>query len=122
MNTFNEMSIAANCNNIKQKEFRMVDLLKKTLYVSLGIITMTKERVEEVAKKVASEAKLSESEGKQFIDEVLKRSDEIKESIDKIVNEKTTVFLKTMNIPTRSEMNALELRIKKLELNNSQDK
>ncbi|HEX2959884.1 MAG TPA: phasin family protein [Chitinispirillaceae bacterium] len=100
----------------------MVDLLKKTLYVSLGIITMTKERVEEVAKKVASEAKLSESEGKQFIDEVLKRSDEIKESIDKIVNEKTTVFLKTMNIPTRSEMNALELRIKKLELNNSQDK
>lgn len=100
----------------------MVDLLKKTLYVSLGIITMTKERVEELAKKVASEAKLSESEGKQFIDEVLKRSDEIKESIDKIVSEKTTALLKTMNIPTRTEMNALELRVKKLELNNSQDK
>lgn len=100
----------------------MVDLLKKTLYVSLGILTMTKERVEELAKKVASEAKLSESEGKQFIDEVLKRSDEIKESIDKIVNEKTTLLLKTMNIPTRSEMNELELRVKKLELNNSQDK
>jgi polyhydroxyalkanoate synthesis regulator phasin len=100
----------------------MVELLKKTLYVSLGIITMTKERVEDLAKKVASEAKLSESEGKQFIDEVLKRSDEIKESIDKIVNEKTTAFLKTMNIPTRSEMNTLELRVKKLELNNSKDK
>jgi len=100
----------------------MVDLLKKTLYVSLGIITMTKERVEELAKKVASEAKLSESEGKQFIDEVLKRSDEIKESIDKIVNQKTTALLKTMNIPTRTEMNALELRVKKLELNNSQGK
>lgn len=100
----------------------MVDLLKKTLYVSLGVITMTKERLEDLAKKVASEAKLSESEGKQFIDEVLKRSDEIKESIDKIVNEKTTSLLKTMNIPTRTEMNALELRVKKLELNNSQDK
>jgi polyhydroxyalkanoate synthesis regulator phasin len=100
----------------------MVDLLKKTLYVSLGVVTMTKDRVEELAKKVASEAKLSESEGKQFIDEVLKRSDEIKESIDKIVSEKTTALLKTMNIPTRTEMNALELRVKKLELNNSQDK
>lgn len=99
----------------------MVELLKKTLYVSLGIITMTKERVEDLAKKVASEAKLSESEGKQFIDEVLKRSDEIKESIDKIVSEKTTSLLKTMNIPTRTEMNALELRVKKLELH-SQDK
>ncbi len=101
----------------------MVELLKKTLYVSLGVITMTKERLEELAKKVASEAKLSESEGKQFIDEVLKRSDEIKESIDKIVSEKTTALLKTMNIPTRTEMNALELRVKKLELNNtSQEK
>jgi polyhydroxyalkanoate synthesis regulator phasin len=104
-----------------ERGIKMVELLKKTLYVSLGIITMTKERVEDLAKKVASEAKLSESEGKQFIDEVLKRSDEIKESIDKIVNEKTTVLLKTMNIPTRTEMNALELRVKKLELH-SQDK
>jgi polyhydroxyalkanoate synthesis regulator phasin len=104
-----------------ERGIKMVELLKKTLYVSLGIITMTKERLEDLAKKVASEAKLSESEGKQFIDEVLKRSDEIKESIDKIVNEKTTVLLKTMNIPTRTEMNALELRVKKLELH-SQDK
>jgi polyhydroxyalkanoate synthesis regulator phasin len=104
-----------------ERGIKMVELLKKTLYVSLGIITMTKERVEDLAKKVASEAKLSESEGKQFIDEVLKRSDEIKESIDKIVSEKTTVLLKTMNIPTRTEMNALELRVKKLELH-SQDK
>lgn len=99
----------------------MVDLLKKTLYVSLGIISMTKEKVEDLAKKVASEAKLSESEGKQFVDEVLKRSDEIRESIEKIVSDKTTAILKTMNIPTRSELNALEARVKKLELNSSQE-
>jgi polyhydroxyalkanoate synthesis regulator phasin len=61
----------------------MVDLLKKTLYVSMGIVSMTKEKVEDLAKKVASEAKLSESEGKQFVDDVLKKSDEIKESIEK---------------------------------------
>jgi polyhydroxyalkanoate synthesis regulator phasin len=99
----------------------MVDLLKKTLYVSLGIISMTKEKVEDLAKKVASEAKLSESDGKQFVDEVLKRSDEIRELIEKIVSDKTTTILKTMNIPTRSELNALEARVKKLELNSSQE-
>lgn len=99
----------------------MVDLLKKTLYVSMGIVSMTKEKVEDLAKKVASEAKLSESEGKQFVDDVLKKSDEIKESIEKIVNEKVTAVLKTMNIPSRSELNALELRVKKLEQNCKQE-
>jgi polyhydroxyalkanoate synthesis regulator phasin len=99
----------------------MVDLLKKTLYVSLGIVSMTKERVEDLAKKIASEAKLSEGEGKQFVDEVLKRSDEIRETIEKMVNEKTTALLKSMNIPTRSELNALETRVKKLEMKNNQD-
>ncbi|MBN1602183.1 MAG: phasin family protein [Chitinispirillaceae bacterium] len=99
----------------------MVDLLKKTLYVSMGIMSMTKEKVEDLAKKVASEAKLSEGEGKQFVDDVLKKSDEIKESIEKIVNEKVAAIFKTMNIPNRSELNALELRVKKLEQNCNQE-
>jgi BMFP domain-containing protein YqiC len=36
-----------------------------------------------------------------------------------MVNEKTTALLKSMNIPTRSELNALETRVKKLELKNN---
>ena len=93
----------------------MIDLLKRTLYVSVGIVSMTKEKVEELGKKIAEEAKLSETEGKQFVDELLKKSDETKAYIEKMIAEKTEAALKMLNIPSREELAKLEERISKLE-------
>jgi len=44
----------------------MMDTLKKGMHVGLGLASMTKDKVEALAKDLAANAKLSEDEGKKF--------------------------------------------------------
>ena len=94
----------------------MLDLLKKSVYASIGLAVMTRERAEEIGKRLAQEAKMSEGEGRQFVDELIKKSDEARASMEKMINERVEGTLKKLNIPSRTELNALENRIRKLEL------
>lgn len=99
----------------------MVELLKKSVYATIGIALMTREKAEEIGKKVAEEAKLSESEGKQFVDELLKRADETRKSFEQLVEKQVTAILKKINIPTRKEMEELDLRLRKLETSSGRE-
>jgi polyhydroxyalkanoate synthesis regulator phasin len=98
----------------------MVDMLKKSVFATIGIALMTREKAEEIGKKVASEAKLSESEGKQFVDELLKRVDETRHSLEKTVAHYVETALKKVNIVSRKEFEELDTRIRKLENNPDQ--
>lgn len=99
----------------------MVEMLKKSIYATVGIAMLTRDKVEEAGRKIASEARLSETEGKQFVDELLKRADETRASLEKTVSGQVDAALKKLNIPARSELAALELRVRALESANRQD-
>lgn len=89
----------------------MVDLLKKSVLTAVGFAVMTSEKIEELGKKMAEDAKLSEQEGKQFVDELKKKGDDAKLALEKLINEKVELALKALSIPARSELNALEKRV-----------
>jgi polyhydroxyalkanoate synthesis regulator phasin len=89
----------------------MIDLLKKSVLTAVGLAVMTGEKIEELGKKIAEDAKLSEQEGKQFVDELKKKGDETKLALEKLINEKVELALKALSIPTRSEFSAIEKRI-----------
>jgi polyhydroxyalkanoate synthesis regulator phasin len=93
----------------------MVEMLKKSIYATIGIALMTREKAEELGKKVAEEARLSEVEGKQFIDELLKRAEETRAAFEKIVESKVAAAMGRLNVPTKKQLEELELRIRKLE-------
>ena len=93
----------------------MVELLKKSVYATIGIALMTREKAEEVGKKVAEEARLSETEGKQFVDELISRAEEARAALEKTVEKQVEAALHKVNLPTRAEVEALELRLRKLE-------
>jgi len=96
----------------------MVDLLKKSVLTAVGLAVMTGEKIEELGKKIAEDAKLSEQEGKQFVDELKKKGDETKLALEKLINEKVELALKALSIPARSEFTALEKRLTVLEHKN----
>ncbi len=54
----------------------MVDLIKKAFYTGLGLAVLTKDKAEEMVRDIAEQAKLSESEGKELVDSLMKQSDE----------------------------------------------
>ena len=93
----------------------MMEILKKTLLTGIGLAALTKEKVEELAKKLADEAKLSEEEGKKLINDLVKQSDKARKNLEDQVEKAVKETLDKLNIPSRDEMNKLKLRLDKLE-------
>jgi polyhydroxyalkanoate synthesis regulator phasin len=93
----------------------MVELIKKTVLAGVGLAFMTKEKAEEAAKKIVLEAKIAEGEGKKFVDELLKKSEEARKSVEKLVDTAVHTAVTKLDIPTRTEIKKLENRIRELE-------
>ena len=93
----------------------MLESLKKALYAGVGLAFVTRDKIEEMAKKLAEEAKLSEGEGKKLVDEFLKKSEDAKAALEKMVSATVGSALDRLDIPKRSELKALEARIAALE-------
>ena len=58
------------------KEIEMIDLIKKALYTGVGLAVLTKEKAEELVQELTKQAKLSEQEGKELFDGLLKQSEQ----------------------------------------------
>jgi polyhydroxyalkanoate synthesis regulator phasin len=93
----------------------MFDLLKKTILTGIGIASMTKDKIEELGKKISKESKLTEEEGKKMVNDLLKQSEKARKDLEFQVQKLVKNALEKLDIPTRDELNRLEKRIKKLE-------
>jgi len=93
----------------------MMDLFKNALYLGVGLAFMTKDKIEETGKTLAREAGAGAAEGKKFIDDLVRKSDEAREAMEKRVNEAIDKSLARLNLPTRREFEALEKRVRALE-------
>ncbi|MBN2036097.1 MAG: phasin family protein [Chitinispirillaceae bacterium] len=93
----------------------MLDLFKKSLYASIGLAMVSREKAEQLGKKIAKEAEMSEAQGRKFVEDIVKKSEETKLTIERMVQNKVEAVLKKTAIPTRRELNELRERIGKLE-------
>ncbi len=93
----------------------MFDLLKKATLMGIGITSMTKDKIEELAKEIIEEGKLSEEEGKKLVEDLLKRSEEARNELESRGEKLVKSALEKLDIPSRAEMEKLQARIKKLE-------
>lgn len=93
----------------------MFDLLKKSVYSTIGLAYLTREKLEEMGKKMAQDANASEDEGRKFIDELLKKSDEAKGAMSRQIHDIVAKTLRNLDLPTRGELRRLENRVAELE-------
>ena len=93
----------------------MFDLIKKTMLTGVGLAVMSKERAEALAREIADTAKLSSEKGQEFVDEVVGKSEkmrqELEETVQRVVNEK----LKLTDLPTRDDFAQLQAKLEELE-------
>lgn len=93
----------------------MLDSLKKALYTSVGLAFLTRDKIEELGRKFAEEAKLSEPEGRKLVDEFLKKSEDAKATLDKTISAAVNAATEKLDIPRRSDVKAMESRLLALE-------
>lgn len=93
----------------------MIDMLNKAFLTGIGLAALTAEKAEEMAKEFAKTAQLSGEKGKEFVNEVVARSDKARHDLEGVIQRVTAESLKRMNIPTRDDIEKLSDRIAELE-------
>ncbi|BCL60736.1 hypothetical protein DGMP_14290 [Desulfomarina profundi] len=82
----------------------MIDLVKKAMLTGIGVASLTKDKIEDIAKDFAQKGKLSEQEGEKLVREMVSKTEESKEELKKQINtmvEKAlakTEFVRTADI------------------------
>lgn len=93
----------------------MLEVVKKSIYASLGLALMTKEKVEETAKKIAVELKLPIEESEKFAKELLEKSSDAKKGLEKRIEDVVISVHEKLNAPALKKIDELEKKIEKLE-------
>lgn len=93
----------------------MLDAIHKMFLAGVGFAAMTKDKVDEHIKELVEKGKLTEKEGREFADEMLKKSKQAKEDLEKQVEKLVQQTLGTFQVASKQDIDNLEARIKKLE-------
>lgn len=88
----------------------MLQLLKKSAFVSLGLAAMSAGSIKRIGKKIAQEGKLSEAEGKKLVDDLLDQSEKSREEINTKIKKLVKESLEEMDLVTRKDLEGLEIK------------
>ena len=92
----------------------MVDLIKKAFFTGLGLAVLTKEKAEELVKDFAEQAKLSEHEGKELVNSMMKQSDQARNEFQSRIDEAVQAVVGRLNLASKDEVASLKAKIDEL--------
>jgi len=87
---------------------------KSKLFLA-GIWSMTEEKVSDFAEEMVKQGKISTEEAKKFMSEFKDKSKEKVADLQELANDKIQDSIKKMGFVQKSEITALEKKIKELE-------
>jgi polyhydroxyalkanoate synthesis regulator phasin len=75
---------------------------------------LTKEKAEELVNELTQQAKLSEQEGKELFDSLLKQSEQARESFQTKIDEGVLSVVKRLNLASKDEVETLRAKVDEL--------
>lgn len=92
----------------------MFELTRKAMLLSMGLATLTREKLEKTINELIKKGEISEKEGEELVDELIEKSRKYKKDLEREVEEIVADTLKKLNIPTRDELTELNKKIEQI--------
>lgn len=92
----------------------MFDLMRKSMLAGVGLALKAWDEVEALAKEVAEQSKMTENEGRKFIDELQDRYDDAQRKLEERVEKSVKELLKKADVVTQDDLKALKKEIRDL--------
>jgi polyhydroxyalkanoate synthesis regulator phasin len=92
----------------------MIELIKKAVLTGVGIASLTKDKMEDLAKELVVKGKMSEQEGEKLVQEILNRAEESRTTIN---TQTETLIRKTitkMQLARSEDIELLKAEVEKL--------
>jgi len=94
----------------------MKEFVKNMVYASIGAAFLTKEKIEELKGELVEKGKISQEEGKQFVDDLLRKSENAKEQLELWINKRVEDRIRQLNLATRDDIAELSRKIEELQV------
>ncbi len=89
----------------------MIDLFKKAMFTGIGMLSLSKDKIEEITRDFIEKGKLSEQEGEKLVEELLKKSEESRTELKKQIEEQVQALLGKMDLASQADLTALRTEI-----------
>ncbi len=94
----------------------MKELMKNVVYAGVGAAFLTKEKIEELNRDLVEKGKMTQEEGKQFVDELIKKSENVKDQLELWISQRVEDKIKQLDLATRDELADLKRQVEELQV------
>jgi len=92
----------------------MFETIDKLMLASLGAISMTRQRAEEIFDEYVKRGKAEKAGRSGFVKELMDTAEKTKSELEKLVSEQVHKTVKRLNLATREDIKRLEAKLDKL--------
>ena len=97
----------------------MLEFLEKAVLTTIGVAALTQKKTEELVAEMKDRFKISEDEGKQFVDKIQSIAKESREKIQAIAEDEVQKVVGRLGLVSRDEYDRLVKRVQELESRSS---
>jgi polyhydroxyalkanoate synthesis regulator phasin len=94
----------------------MKELLKNMVYTSVGAAFLTRDKLDDIRKELVDRGKLTREEGKEFAEDLLKKSDCARDQLELWINRQVEERIKGLNLAKTDDIEELRRQIEELQV------
>lgn len=92
----------------------MSDLIKSVVLAGLGVLSLTREKAENLAKDLIRKGELLETDEAKFVKDLLEKAEKAGVEFEGKIAKSVKDTLKKLNIPTRKDLDEIKQKLDKL--------
>lgn len=100
---------------VEEKSNVMLDTARKVLLAGIGAVALAQEEIEEFVNRLIERGEIAEKDGRKLINEMVekrkKKAEETAKDAESHLDKRIESIVKRMNIPTKSDIDALSAKI-----------
>lgn len=85
----------------------MKTLLEKGFLAGIGLLSMTREKAQEIIEDLSHEGELQKNEVKQWVDQLADRGEEERQALRKLIRDEMKKVLDDMGLATKEDIQKL---------------
>ncbi len=102
-------AVAAEPNEKAQSQ--MMELVRKVMLATMGAAVIAQEEIEALINRLIERGEIAEKDGKKLMHEMMDKRKTRTAKVEDEINKNITDVLERMNIPTRTDIDALSQKI-----------
>ncbi len=89
----------------------MLDFFERGFLATVGLLSMSRERTQEMVDELVKKGEINRDEGKQLVEKMVRRGEEEQKKLRKLVRQEVEKVLPEMNVASKEDIQTLNAKL-----------